>query len=105
MNEKEWMRAKKALDETIVLERVVVPLDANIASGNADFRSFQQKEEKGKILKIKLRNETKNKVVELIGEKDSVLKAKSSIEAFIVQKRPRPFSTANSTSRYLYVCY
>ena len=59
MTEKEWMRAKKALAETIVIERVVVPLDANIASGNADFRSFQQKEEKGNMLKIKLRSETK----------------------------------------------
>ena len=86
--------------ETIVIERVVAPLDANIAPGNADFQILQQKEGKGKMLKIKLRSETKNKVVELIGEKDSVLKAKSSIEAFIVLERPRqPFSTARSTSR------
>ena len=101
MNEKEWMRAKKALAETIVIERVVVPPDANIASGNADFQKLQQKGEKeNMMLKIKLRNEMKNKVVEIIGKKDSVLKAKSSIEAFIALKTPKqPSGAAKSTSR------
>ena len=95
------MRAKKALVETIVIERVVVPPDANIASENADFQKLQQKEEKENLmLKIRLRNETTNKVIELIGKKDSVLKAKSSIEAFIALKTPKqPSGAAKSTSK------
>ena len=101
MNDTEWMRAKKALAETIVVERLVVPPDANIAPENADFQILQQKEEKeNMMLKIRLRNETTNKVIELIGEKDSVLKAKSSIKKFITLKTPKqPSGAAKSTRR------
>ena len=100
MNEIQWKKATKALVETIVIERVSVPPDANIAPNNADFQKFQQKEEKGKMLKIQFRNETKSKFIELIGKNDSVKKAKSQTEEFITLKRPKiPAGTATIKSK------
>lgn len=100
MNETQWTKAKKALVETIVIERVSVPPDVNISPDNADFQKFQQEKEEGKMLKIQLRNEMKSKVIELIGKKDSVKTAKSLTEAFIAVKRPKqPSGIATIKSR------
>ncbi len=104
MDSVEWRKAVKALDESIIIEKVPISSDADITTESDDFQNFKkEEEEKEEILKLELEisNDKKSKIVKLVGAKNAVMKAKSSTATFIASKKPKkkPRAVNRSTSK------
>ena len=100
MDDLEWRKAVNALEESIIIEHVQVPSDANIISESDDFRKFQKEQEKKVLIELITSNDRKSKVMALIGTKDAVANAKSLTQQFIAskisKKQPRPANPSTS---------
>ena len=99
-----WVKAKNALNEAIIVEKMEIPSDADIMSDSDDFQSFKEKYEKEGKLKIKLEtsNDMKSKAVKLVGTKDAVKETRCETQKFIASKKikKQPVTASNPTSKY-----
>ncbi|XP_028395842.1 uncharacterized protein LOC114519859 [Dendronephthya gigantea] len=82
-----WLRAQKALAESIIIERVLIPQDAGIDIDSEDFQTFRSNQENDQIIKIYFVTlDDSSQVIDIIGANESVTTAKFAAKKFIASK-------------------
>ena len=81
-----WKRAEKFLTESIVVKQVQIPKNSDIDFDSEDFEDFRSELEKNKILRID-HQQSWTGILELIGAKEVVRKAKTSTKEFLAAKQ------------------
>ena len=81
LNEVEWQKAKKILDESLIKE--VLPYPNGVDIEGSQFHHFKTEQEKNKPLKITFgRSEDEMPIIQFVGVKDNVVEAIRATEVF-----------------------
>ncbi len=91
LNDIEWQKARKLLDESLIEEVLPIPNGADISFEGSQFRQFKTVQEKNKPLRLSVQKSDDKEManIQLVGVKHVVVETKKAAEEFIETQREK----------------